>query len=141
MKTVKDYITADISWLQENDLKYRLGDIKLDNGSLNILYNDKFALKIYDRLGHGFGVTINLADKYDDSIYDNDKFSLHWAFVYFKLKQRASFDKRTENQYLQNLPNLVNDIKTIVPRLNQMTKADWDNMKKWVDIESKKQFS
>lgn len=140
MKTIKDYITADLNWFKDNNLKYRLADIQLDKGELNILYSDKFALKIYDRLGHGFSVTINVADKYDESIYNNDSFTFHWAFDYFKLKQTASFDKRTENQYLQNLTTLINDIKAIVPRLNQMTLEDWDNMKKWVDIEARRQF-
>ena len=97
-------------------------------------------LKNYDRLGHGFEVTINVADKYDESIYDNDSFSLHWAFEYFKIKQTASFDSRTENQYKQNLPNLISDIKNILSRLNQMTFSEWDCMKEWIDKEAKKQF-
>lgn len=142
MTTVQNHINSDmLARLQDNNFKYRQADIKTDKGALNILYNDKFCLKIYDRLGHGFGVTINVADKYDESIYDNDNFSLHWVFEYFKIKQTASFDKRTENQYLQNLPNLIIDIKNILPRLNQMTPSEWNSMKEWINKEATKQFS
>ena len=142
MKTVQNHINVDLlSWLQENNFKYRLANIKTDKGDLNILFNDKFCLKIYDRLGHGFGVTVNVAEKYDESIYDNDIFSLHWAFEYFKLKQTASFNSRTETQYLNNLPNLVNDIKNIMPRLNQMSSFEWSSMKEWINKEAKKYFS
>jgi hypothetical protein len=142
MTTVQNYINSDLlSWLQDNNFKYRLADIKTDKGALNILFNDKFCLKIYDRLGHGFGVTINVAEKYDESIYDNDTFSLYWAFEYFKIKQTALFSSRSETQYLKNLPNLINDIKNIVPRLNQMTSSEWKDMKEWMSNEARKQFS
>jgi hypothetical protein len=142
MTTVQNHINSDmLAWLQDNNIKYKLADIKTDKGALNILYNDKFCLKIYDSLGHGFGVTINVADKYDESIYDNDNFTLYWAFEYFKIKQTASFNCRTEVQYLKNLPNLINDIKNIIPRLNQMTFLEWNNMKEWISEEARKQFS
>jgi hypothetical protein len=142
MTTVQNHINSDLlSWLQENNFKYRLADIKTDKGALNILFNDKFCLKIYDRLGHGFSVTINVADKYDESIYDNDNFSLDWAFEYFKLNQTASFSSRTETQYLNNLPHLINDIKNIIPRLNQMTSFEWNNMKEWINKEARKKFT
>lgn len=142
MKTVKHYIDSDfLNWLHDNHFKHRQARIKTDKGSLNNLYNDKFCLKIYDRIGHGFEVTINVADKYDESIYDNDSFSLHWAFEYFKIKQTASFNSRTENQYEQNLPNLIQDIKNIAPRLNQITLTEWVNMKEWIDKEARKQFT
>lgn len=142
MKTVQDHINSDLlNWLHDNNFKYRQAKIKTDKGALDNLYNDKFCLKIYDRLGHGFGVTINVADKYDESIYDNDSFSLHWAFEYFKIKQSASFDSRTENQYEQNLPNLISDIKNILPRLNQMASSEWNKMKEWINKEARKQFT
>lgn len=141
MKTVQDHINSDLlNWLHDNNFKYTQAKIRTDKGALENLYNDKFCLKIYDRLGHGFGVTINVADKYDESIYNNDSFSLHWAFEYFKIKQTASFDSRTENQYEQNLPNLISDIKNIIPRLNQMTFSEWDSMKEWIEKEARKQF-
>jgi hypothetical protein len=142
IKTVQDHINSDLlNWLQDNNFNYKQAKIKTDKGCLENIYNDKFCLKIYDRLGHGFGVTINVADIYDESIYDNDSFSLHWAFEYFKIKQTASFDSRTENQYEQNLPNLISDIKNIIPRLNQMTFSEWDRMKEWIEKEARKQFS
>ncbi len=142
MTTVQNHINSDLlSWLQDNNLKYKLVEIKTDKGALNILFSDKLCIKIYDRLGHGFGVTINVAEKYDESIYDNDTFSLHWAFEYFKIKQTASFSGRTENQYLINLPNLINDIKNIIPQLNQMTSLEWNNMKEWISKEATKEFS
>ncbi len=142
MKTVQDYINSDLlNWLQDNNFNYKQAKIKTDKGCLENIYNDKFCLKIYDRLGHEFGVIINIADKYDESIYDNDSFSLHWAFEYFKIKQTASFDSRTENQYEQNLPNLIMDIKNIIPRLNQITISEWSNMKEWIDKESRKQLA
>jgi hypothetical protein len=139
MTTVQSYIDSDLlSWLQDNNFNYRFVDIKTDKGALEILFNDKFCLKIYDRLGHGFGVTVNIAEKYDESIYDNDTFSLHWAFKYFKIKQTASFSDRTETQYLKSLPNLINDIKNIIPKLNQMTSLEWNNMKEWISKEAMK---
>lgn len=142
MKTVQDHINSDLlSWLDDNNFKYRQAKIKTDKGALENLYNDKFCLKIYDRFGHGFGVTINVADKFDESIYDNDSFSLNWAFEYLKIKQTASFNSRTENEYEQNLPNLIQDIKNIAPLLNQMTPTEWDNLKGWIDKEAKKQFT
>ncbi len=142
MKTVRDYINSNLlNWLHENNFKYGHPKIKTDKGNLENLYNDKFCLKIYDRLGHGFGVTINVADGYDETIYDNDSFSLHWAFEYFNIKQTASFSSRTEIQYEQNLPNLISDIKNIIPRLNQMTSSEWNSMKEWISKEAKKQFT
>jgi hypothetical protein len=58
MKTVQDYINSDLlSWLHDNNFKYRQAKVKTDKGALDNVYNDKFCLKIYDRLGHGFGVT------------------------------------------------------------------------------------
>lgn len=142
MTTVQNHISSDmLTWLHDNNFKYRLVDIKMDKGSLNILYNDNFCLKIYDRLGHGFGVTVNVADKYDESIYDNDNFSLDWAFHYFKIKQTASFEARTELEYLKNLPNLIHDIKSIMPRLNKMTYLEWTEMIEWISKEAQKRFS
>jgi hypothetical protein len=141
MITFKDSINSDfLNWLHNNNFKYKQAAIKTDKGVLDILFNDKFCLKIYDRLGHGFSVTINVSDKYDESIYDNDNFNLYWAFEYFKIKQTASFDSRTEIQYQQNLPHLISDIKKIIPRLNQMTSLEWDKMIEWIDKEAKKQF-
>ena len=142
MKTFKDNINSDfLNWLHANNFKYKQADIKTDKGALDILFNDKFCLKIYDRLGHGFGMTINVANKYDESIYDNDNFSLYWAFEYFKIKQTASFTSRSENQYQQNLPHLISDIKNIIPRLNQLTSLEWNKMIEWIDKEAKKQFT
>ena len=139
MKTVQDYFNTDLlNWLKETNFKYRQVEIKTGKGALINLYNDKFCLKIYDRLGHGFGVTINVADEYDESIYENDSFSLHWVFEYFKINQTASFNSRTENQYEQNLPNLISDIKNIIPMLNQMTSSEWESMKEWIVKEARK---
>jgi hypothetical protein len=75
---------------------------------------------------------VNVADKYDESIYDNDSFTLTWAFEYFKIKATASFYNRSENQYFQNLPNLINDLKSIFPRLNKLTQIEWVTMKEWI---------
>lgn len=142
MMTFQNHINSDmLVWLHDNKFKYKIANIKTDKGALNILYNDKFCLKIYDNLGHGCSVTINVAEKYDESIYNNDNFNLHWAFEFFKIKQTASFNGRTEIQYLKNLPNLINDIKNIIPRLNQLTPSEWHNMKEWINKESTKQFS
>jgi hypothetical protein len=141
MKILKDYFDTDLlSWLHDNGVQYKLANIKLDKGELNLLYNDKFCLKFYDRIGHGFGVTVNLADKYDESIYDNDIFSLTWAFEYLKIKETASFENREANQYLKGLPNLIADIKNIVPRLNEMTSLEWDSMIEWINKEAAIRF-
>jgi hypothetical protein len=142
MDTFKDYINSDfLKWLQDYNFKYKQAAIRTEKGVLDILFNDSFCLKIYDRLGHGFGVTINVADKYDESVYSNDIFSLYWAFEYFKIKQTASFSSRTQIQYEQNLPHLISDIKNIIPRLAQLTSFEWTNMIEWIAIESKRRFT
>jgi hypothetical protein len=142
MKTFQDYIDSDmIDWLQNNNLRYKIASTKLDRGSLNTFFNDNFCIKIYDRIGHGFGVTINIADKYDESLYENDSFNLAWAFKYFKINESASFSSRSENQYLKNLPNLISDLKNIIPRLNQLTSTEWIKMKEWINKEAYKQFN
>ena len=128
-----------IKWLQDNSLKYKLANISLDKGALNLFYNDNFCIKIYDRLGHGFFVTVNIADNHDESIYDNDSFSLYWAYKYFSIKETASFNGRTENQYLENLPKLLGDLKNIIPLLNQLSSLEWKNMKDWISKEARKQ--
>ncbi|MBP5983291.1 MAG: hypothetical protein KA734_06190 [Fluviicola sp.] len=139
MKTVQDFIESDLlNWLHDNNFKYRQAKIKTDKGCLENIYNDKFCLKIYDRLGHGFGVTINVADKYDESIYDNDSFSLHWAFKYFKLEETASFSGRSENQYQQDLPKLMTDVKNIISRLDKLTSLEWESMFEWISREARK---
>ena len=141
MKTFHDYIDSDLLiWLHENNFKFKQAEIKTGKGTLNILFNNKVCLKIYDRLGHGFGININVADNYDESIYENDSFSLQWTFEYFNIKQTASFNTRTQNQYEQNLPKLIADIKNIIPIINQMSVSQWDSMKKWIEIETRKQF-
>jgi hypothetical protein len=138
--TFQDYVDFDmINWLQDNNLKYKTVNIKLDKGALYVFFNESFCIKIYDRLGHGFGVNINVADKYDESIYTNDSFNLSWAFKYFNITEKASFCDRTENQYQMNLPNLITDIKNITPRLTQMTLLDWNKMKEWISNEARKQ--
>lgn len=141
MKTFQDYVDADmIGWLQNNNLDFKFVNINLDKGSLILFFNDHFCIKIYDRLGHGFGVNINIANKYDESIYENDDFNLSWGYKYFKIEESASFGSRSESQYVRNLQNLIDDIKTIIPRLNQLTSKEWIEMKEWINKESRKQF-
>ena len=141
MKTLKDYFNTDMTnWLRDNGFKYKLADIKLDKGELNILYSDRFCLKLYDRMGHGFGVTVNIADKYDESIYDNDNFSLTWAFEYFKIKETAIFNGRQASEYERSLLSLISDIKNIIPRLSTMTSLEWSTMVEWIGKEAKKRF-
>ena len=142
MKTLQDYLNANmIEWLDHNNLKYKVADITLDKGILIILFNDNFCLKIYDRFGHGFGVNINVAEKYNESIYDNDSFSLTWAYKYLDTVETASFDNRTEKQYLKNLPNLINDLTNIIPKLNRMNSLEWTKMKEWITKEANKLFT
>jgi hypothetical protein len=141
MKTFQDYVDTNmIKWLQDNNLDVKFANANLDKGSLGLFFNDNYCIKIYDRIGHGFGVTINIADKYDESIYANDDFNLSWGFKYFKIEESASFSSRSQNQYEKNLQNLMDDIKTIIPRLNQLTSKEWIAMKEWINKESRKQF-
>ena len=140
METFQDYIHSHLlHWLHDNRINYSI--IEVDKGALIILYSENVFLKIYDRLGHGFSATVSVAEKYDESIYENDKFSLHWAFEYFRIEQSASFDSRTEEQYRQNLPDLVADIKSIFPRLNQLTSSEWASMSEWINKEANKRFT
>ena len=141
MKILREYFTEEIIyWLKDNNLKYIDTYKKVDKGNLSIVFNDNYCLKIYDCLGHGFGVNVNVAEVYDESIYENDTFALTWSYKYFNIKETASFTSRTENQYLQNLPNLISDLKKIIPRLNQMNTLEWNNMKEWITNEALKQF-
>jgi hypothetical protein len=142
MRNIQDYITSELmDWFQENNMEFELSSIKVDKGILNILCSEKFCLKIYDRIGHGFGVTINVTEKYDESIYENDKFALYWVFEYLKVKETSSFKSRTEKQYLENLPNMIVDIKNVIPKLNKMDSTEWKNMTDWINIEVKKQYT
>jgi hypothetical protein len=142
MNTLRDYFTNEmINWLEANNLKYKEVNIKLDKGSLIILFNDNFCFKIYDRLGHGFGVNINVAEEHDEGIYDNDSFNLTWAYEYLNIRETASFNSRKKNQYLQNLPSLVNDLKNIIPLLNRMDSLEWNKMKEWISKEASTRFT
>jgi len=139
MKIFRDYIDKDMmNWLKNNNLEYKIANIQLDKGSLNLIFNDKLCIKIYDRLGHGFGVNINISDKYDESIYENDSFNLSWAYKYFNINELASFSSRSEDQYLKNLPNIIEDIKNIIPQLNKLTPKEWIEMKEWINNEARK---
>ncbi len=141
MNCFKEIIDSDfLNWLKDYNFKHTQASINSDRGALDILYNDKFCLKIYDRLGHGFGVTISVAEKYDETLYTNDKFSLSWAFRYFQIEQSASFFDRTEIVYRQNLPNLESDIKLILPLLNELSLSEWDKMIEWIKNETDKHF-
>ena len=142
MKTLEDYINLDLmNWFVANNLKYKIANIKIDTGSLIIICSPDYCIKIYDRLGHGFGVNLNVADKYDESIYDNDSFALTWAFKYFKIKETALFSSRSESQYLNSLPNLINDLKNIVLRLSKMTQVEWISMKEWITKSAYERFT
>jgi hypothetical protein len=142
MITLKDYFdTPTLNWFRDYGLQYKVANLRLDKGELNILYSDKFCLKLYDRMGHGFSVTVNVADKYDESIYDKDKFSLTWAFEYLKIKETSSFSNRKEDTYQFGLPNLISDIKNIVPRLNEMTSSEWNTMIEWINKEARKRYT
>ncbi|RZK04437.1 MAG: hypothetical protein EOO46_16575 [Flavobacterium sp.] len=142
MKTLEDYINLDLmNWFVANNLNYKIANIKIDKGLLIIIFNENYCIKIYDRLGHGFGVNVNVAEKYDESLYDNDSFTLTWAFEYFKIKQTASFYSRSENQYLNSLPNLINDLKNIFSRLTNMTEIEWTSMKEWITKSAFERFT
>jgi hypothetical protein len=142
MNTLKDHINLDLTnWFVANNLKYKTVNIKKDNGLLIIIFNEDYCIKIYDRLGHGFGVSINIAEKYDESIYNNDSFTLTWAFNYFNIVETASFSSRSESQYLKNLSNLINDLKNIIPRLSKMTQMEWLKMKEWITESANKRFT
>jgi hypothetical protein len=142
MKTFQDYIDTDmIDWLKDNNLKYQKVNIKSDKGFLYLFFNDNYCLKIYDCMGHGFGVNINVADSYDESIYENDDFNLSWVFKYFNIKELASFYDCSEKQYLKNLPNLFIDIKKIIPQINQLTFKGWNDMKDWIDKEARRKYT
>lgn len=141
MKGVQGYFNQElITWFKANNLMYEPATYKLDKGTLSLLFNANYCLKIYDCVGHGFGVTINLAENRDESVYENDKFSLTWAYKFFKIEEAASFSSRSKNQYLKNLPNLIDDIKAIVPLLNRMNSKEWDGMTQWIDKEANRLY-
>jgi len=142
MKTVQEYINSNLmEWLSDHSISYAMPAAKMDKGSLNILYTDRFCLKIYDGFGHGFGVVVNVTRNYDESIFENDDFSLHWIFEFFRIRQTATFVSRKADQYEKNLPFLMNDIKLVLSRLNKMTSAEWEDMSIWIEKEAHKLFS
>jgi hypothetical protein len=63
------------------------------------------------------------------------------VFEYFQLLQTASFSSRRENQYEQNLPNLIADIKKIIPRLNELNSSEWVNMTEWIGKKAREEFT
>ena len=133
MTHLSNYITDDfVSFLTDYNLEYNH-----ISENLIIFSNKQYSLKIYDCLGHGFGVTINVCKNYCETIYEDDGFNLTWAFKYFNLKEEAVFDARTKKQYLKNLPILINDLKNIIPKLNSM---DWNDLMKWVKVKSYKAY-
>lgn len=142
MKTFKDYIDEQmIKWLQTNNLKYSITSVNLDKGALNLIYNDNICLKIYDRCGHGYGVSVGVTNKYDESIYDNDVFNLGSVFSFFKLRETAAFTNRTEKTYEINLPKLIDDLRNIIPRLNNISPKEWNNMVDWIKQDAYKRWT
>ena len=142
MNTFEDYFVGNkMAWIDEYNLRYTVSYVKPDKGSLIIIFNDKLCLKIYDRCGHGFEVNINVAEKYDEHLYENDSFNLSWAYKYFNIGETASFSDRSENQYLKSLPKLITDLKNIIPQLIRMTSSEWDEMVRSINKEATKHFS
>jgi len=134
MKTLKDYIDIEfLTWLRDNGLSYKLVDIKADKGQLSIVYNDQMCLKIYDGMGHVNSFTVNVTDKYDESIYENDKFTWSWAFEYFKLKTSKTITSSQEDDY----KNPLADIKTIAPQLSAMTSSESNAIEQWINKKAK----
>ena len=133
MTTFQNYIDNKmLDWLKNNNLDFKKANVKIDKGDIFLFYNANYCMKIYDRLGHGFSVTVNLADKLDESVYDNDFCSMVWVYKYFQFKETASFSARTKNHYEKNLPLLINDLKSIIPILNKLTTKDWSDLREWI---------
>jgi hypothetical protein len=101
MNTFQDCLTPETtSWLKDNNLNYKVIDFAQSPGKLILLFNDKLYLKVYDRLGHGFGVTINVAEKYDEGLYENDSFSLSWHInILILVKQLPLISGRKVSTY------------------------------------------
>lgn len=105
---------------------------KIDNGHFAI-YNSLYCLKIYDTLGHGFGVTLNLAKEYNTELYDKDEYSRDWVFKYLGLPQLASFSSRKQKQYLDNIPLLIEDVKVLVLRMKNIDDSFWKKSNTWIE--------
>lgn len=136
MKTFQDYITTEIKdWLDSKSLLY-----KKINDNLHLIYKSDYCIKIYDRIGHGYGVNVNLSQNYDETIYDGDTCSAYWIYRYLGLKEKSNFSSRSLNGYEYNLPLLIVDLKILIDEIEKIKDGFWDNAIKWIDEESRKEF-
>lgn len=119
--------------LKDYNFKYAQSKTKPENGALDILYDDKLSIKVYDKCGHGSGITINLAENYDESMYKNDLCNINWAFRYFQIEQAPIFFGRGETVYQKNLPIVTDNIKLILPHLSRLTLSEWGDLKDWIE--------
>jgi len=136
MITFQDYITTEfMDWLDSMSIYY-----KKINDNLYLIYKSDYCIKIYDRIGHGYGVTINLSQNYNETIYDGDTCSAYWVFSYLGLTAKSKFNSRTIIEYEKNMPLLIVDLKNLIVAIENVKVEFWDNAIKWIDIQSKKEF-
>ena len=83
-------------------------------GQLHVIYNPTFTLKIYDCMGHGYGVNVNLCSSFDTSIYEGDEIAINWVFKYYKLQETSNFRTRTEGAHLKNLKPIYSDLQLVL---------------------------
>jgi hypothetical protein len=136
MKVFEDYITAEfLDWLKVNSLIFR----KISD-NLFLIYKSEYCIKIYDRIGHGYGVNINISMNYDESIYEGDTCSAYWVYKYFGLTENANFENRSLIEYQNNLPQLLLDLKCLICKMEESKNALWDSIIKWINEESVKKL-
>lgn len=112
----------------------------IHGGDLHMIYNPIFNLKVYDCIGHGFGVNVNICSNFDTSIYEGDETSISWVFKYYELQEQTNFSTRTEEGYLENLPLLYSDLQLIITQLLKIGVSFWNEPIKRIQQLAKEHF-
>lgn len=131
----QDYITTEfIDWLDSKSLFY-----KKVSDNMHLIYNSDYCIKIYDRIGHGFGINVNLSQDFNETIYDGDTCSAFWVYRYLGLREQSNFSRRSITDYEFNLPLLIIDLKNLIGAIEEKDRF-WDDATKWINEESLKEF-
>lgn len=134
MKTFQDFITNEfLDWLDSKSLILK----KISN-DLYLIYNLNYCIKIYDTIGHGYGVNVNLSKNYNETIYDGDTCSAYWVYKYLGLKEKSNFSSRSLSEYEKNLPLLILDLKNLITGMDNLKDIFWDRALDWIINESHK---
>ncbi|MEP0368792.1 MAG: hypothetical protein ABJN36_11610 [Cyclobacteriaceae bacterium] len=124
------------NFLEQHDFKIETAH----EGQLHVIYNPDFNVKVYDCMGHGFGVNTNLCSSFDTSIYEGDEMAMYWVFKYFDLQEQSNFSARTKEAYLKNLQLLYSDLQLVIIRLLDFGSDFWNEPAMRINLLAKEHF-